>query len=422
MTPAVQGRHAAFRGGVAAVALGILLALALSACGGTTKTRTVTRNGVGDRSRTTTTTTDTTAPTDTTATTAGATTPYTETVPTAPVNPVVNRVSIGRFFSPDSPWNTNIESIPADQGSQRLMKLAQLRPAIVEEPDGSLKRTFRRIKAGLTINVNHWTDPIYSDAGGTNTTAQCRQLDCGPDAVSSIVLQRGARPDPRFDGWMTNILTGSRLAYDFWRGRRLEDGVLSYQYVKKWDLNGPGFQAPGNVSARGSGLPLFAGIIRPEEIRAGRIDHALSIAIPGAAVRRYVQPASSTDGNGPFKSVPEGARLRLRNDFRIIIDNRLAKNRQERRAAGLIVDALQRFGAIVVDRSAAPTIFAQRNANWHRLLPLNLLQNIPLRDFEVVQLPSKVYSVDRPPNGSDTATGLPQNTPASTPAGVPGVG
>jgi hypothetical protein len=222
---------------------------------------------------------------------------------------------------------------------------------------------------------------------------------------------------------MTVVLTGQRVAYDFWRGRRLENGILSYQFDKKWDLNGPGFQSPGNVSARGSGLPLFAGIIRPEDIRSGQINHALAISIPGAARNRYVQPASSTDGNGPFASVPEGARLRLKTDFKVRIDNRLAKNRAERRAANMILTALSRYGAIVVDRSAAPTLYAQRNANWKRILPLNALQNIPLRDFEVVRLPDKVYNVDKPPNVEALgANGLPQSAPGSPPSGVPGVG
>ena len=72
-----------------------------------------------------------------------------------------------------------------------------------------------------------------------------------------------------------------------------------------------GYLPPKAPSARGSGLPLFAGIITPADIRSGAIRHALAISVPGPAATNYVQPASVTDGNGRTTSLPEGARLRL---------------------------------------------------------------------------------------------------------------
>ena len=156
--------------------------------------------------------------------------------------------------------------------------------------------------------------------------------------------------------------------------------------MKAWALDGPGFQPPTGVSARGSGLPLFAGLITPEEVRAGRIEHALAISIPGAAQRKYVQPASRTDGTGSLRSVPEGARLRLRPGAEKKLTHTFVRNGTERETARTIITALERYGAIVVDRSAAPTMYAQRNADWNKILPLNLLQDIPLSRFDVMEL------------------------------------
>ena len=59
-------------------------------------------------------------------------------------------------------------------------------------------------------------------------------------------------------------------------------------------------------------LPLFAGMIDPQQASKGTINHALAIAIPGLARRNYVQPASVTDGVGRLESLPAGARIRLR--------------------------------------------------------------------------------------------------------------
>jgi hypothetical protein len=408
-----------------------------------------------------------------------------------------SRATFPRFFSPGSPWNTDVSEEPVDQRSERMIERARIRVAVREE-NGQLIRVRRPLEEeGVTINTTRWTVPLFSEQGGVDTVAVCRQVDCGPDAVESIRLPPSARPDPRFDGWMTVINSQTREAHDFWRARREQDGSISYHFVKKWDLNGPGFQEPGGVSARGSGLPLFAGLIRPEEIDRGRIDHALAIAVPGAAKERFVQPASRTDGVGFRDSIPEGARLRLR--FRNSEDyiNRAcpaderarylreeqrearARNRQlardqnrefnpkgeearklarirarilrqdlaraERRPCGLarspeaqltktfvrndvhrrtaqvIIEALKHYGAIVVERAASPTLYAQRNARWKKIMPPNLLQDIVLRNFEVLEMPR---TLNDPGSFTevDPFTGLPTAAPASLPGTATGTG
>jgi hypothetical protein len=325
-------------------------------------------------------------------------------------------LGISRFFNETSPWNTTVIGDRVDPDSDRLMKLARLRTAAEERPDGTLVPIRRPIKVGLTVNVRRWTVPVFSERGGVETPAICRQADCGPDQVDSIVLPPDAAPDPRFDGWMTVIDSAEGIARDFWRARREVDGSISYHFVKAWELDGPGFQAPGEVSARGSGLPLFAGLIRPEEIEAGRIDHALAISVPGPARLKFVQPASRTDGNGALRSLPEGARLRLQPGMEDKLTRTFVRNGRERRAAETIIEALERYGAIVVDRSAAPTMYAQRNVDWRGVLPLNLLQDIGLGKFEVMELP-RVLDVTRTNVGEGfTDAGIPSAGAASVPA------
>ena len=69
----------------------------------------------------------------------------------------------------------------------------------------------------------------------------------------------------------------------------------------------PGYSEPYHEGARGSGLPLFAGLIRPERAaRPGEITHALAISVPGPAQGVFVQPASSTDGNGRLELAARG--------------------------------------------------------------------------------------------------------------------
>ncbi|MFN8152042.1 MAG: hypothetical protein U0R24_13075 [Solirubrobacterales bacterium] len=363
-------------------------------------------------------TTATTPPTDISGTALPPTTTTTTTTPaiSPPVSSPLDSTSTGavlsRPFSSASPWNTDVSDEPVDPESKAMMRRAQKRLAAVEQPNGRITTEERKITVGLTVNVTRWTVPVFSDnqPGAIPRPTVCRQLTCGSDATTSIIIPLDACPDPRFDGWMTVLDTSARVAYDYWRARCEADGSISYHYVKAWELDGLGFQDPTGVSARGSGLPLFAGLITPQEVESGRIEHALAISVPGAAQRRYVQPASRTDGTGAVNSVPEGARLKLRDGAEKLLTRKFVRNGAQRETARTIISALERYGAIIVDRSAAPTMYAQRNADWTDVLPLNLLQDIPLSKFDVVDLP-KIH-FDPPREGEEP---LPDGTPESIP-------
>jgi hypothetical protein len=267
-----------------------------------------------------------------------------------------------RPFSSASPWNTPVDTSPVDANSVRYLALVKQRIGTVELGSGQVQQQVTTHPGALWVNTRKWAPPIVDAKGGRSTSFVCRQLpqDCG-DAVSSLTLPVDVSPLPQYDGWLTVTDRSRGVAFDFWRARRSRDGgTISYQFARRWDLGGPGFLKPTVVSARGSGLPLFAGVIVPQEVRAGQIDHALAIALPGPAQRNYVQPASRTDGDGPSASLPEGARIRLRSSFQL----RRVPAGANPRAAEAIVAALKRYGAIVVDRARVPTLFAQQNFNW----------------------------------------------------------
>lgn len=329
----------------------------------------------------------------TTATTTTRTTTATSPTPAATGAPLA---AGARPFSARSPWNTRVDTMDVERRSATLIQTATQRLGVRESGNQDAVRTEqRRINAPLFINTKVWTDPVVdAQDDGVPTKVVCRQInlpppdnDCGDGwSVSSLDIPADESPRPQYDGWFTVVDRAKGVAYDLWRARRSADGrSMSYQFMRRWDLRGPGFLPPGAVSARGSGLPLFAGLITPADVRSGVIRHALAIAVPGPAARNYVQPASVTDGNGPFGSLPEGARIRLKPG--VSFDRLLSTNpglasgvptadgtrslrrrpfpgNTNRRAARAILTALRDYGAIVVDRAATPTLYAQLNVKW----------------------------------------------------------
>lgn len=392
-------------------AIAVAFALAFAGCGATKQ----------EESSTPATSTSSEGTVATSTTPSQATTGVVTTTPVQPQSEAVGAGAItaelSRPFSAASPWNMRVDRQPADPNSGRLILLARQRKE-VEYAGGAAPRVrTRTISSGLFINTRRWTDTIVDGAEGVPTSVVCRQqiAYCGDGKdVTMLNIPVDAAPQPQFDGWFTVIDRAAGVAYDLWRARRSVDRqVVSYQFMRKWSLNGLGFQAPDNVSARGSGLPLFAGVILPSEVEAGTIEHALAISVPGPARGRYVQPASSTDGVGSERSLPEGAHIRLRLGVRL---GRLSTGTNAR-GARAILRALKTYGAIVVDRARVPTLYGQLNGNWQTRLrnrageliygngrrlpgalqrrpgvgvPLlrgNEVQSLRLNDFEVVKLP-----------------------------------
>ncbi|GAB2873289.1 hypothetical protein [Nocardioides pacificus] len=315
-----------------------------------------------------------------------------------------------RFFSADSPWNVRVDTVGIDERSSEMIALAKERIGVIEQEGDLPPRTQRRVvDEGIYINTEAWTTPVV--AGGVPTDLVCRQLTCGDEIEGdSLAVPSDIDPDARYDGWFTIVDLDSDTAYDLWRARREDDGTISYHFARRWNLDGTGYGEPQLVGARGSGLPLFAGLIRPGELEAGRIEHALALSVPGPAQRTFVSPASSTDGNGRGASLPEGARVRLRSDvvLRPAIDpltgEEIELTIQQRRLADAIVATLRTYGAIIVDRAAVPTLYAQRDATAG-LLAGNELQGLTLDDFEVLELGTRYkYPPDAEPEPG-TASG-----------------
>jgi hypothetical protein len=302
-----------------------------------------------------------------------------------------------RYFATSSPWNTSAQGLPVADDSARMLDLAVQRIAVREVPGKEGVVTFiRRRPEALTINTLAWA-PLVVPAGGDGaemTRMVCRQSDCGPEdpkVPDELALPPGTTPDPRYDGWLSVIDPEKRVGYDFWRARRQGDGTISFQFSKGWTLDGPGFSRPvaedpiRATGARGSGLPLFAGLISPGELTQGRIDHALAISLPGIARRNFVQPASVTNGIGSRQSLPAGARVRLRGSVGIRNSPREFKGIRSR-SVETILTALREYGAIVVDRSSVPTLYAPRGTS-NRLVRGNELDWLTVDDFEAIQLP-----------------------------------
>ena len=175
-----------------------------------------------------------------------------------------------------------------------------------------------------------------------------------------------------------------------WRLRRSGDGWAATngaRYNVRWDAVPPRSSSGNPFTARGAGIPYLAGLVRPCEIRRGRIEHALAFAYDYPRPQ-HVYPASKSDGKSEDpRDLPEGARLQL--------DPALTAGRLRRlgcRSACLtIARALQKYGMYVVDASGRPKVMMEyeETARWNGLVTADTVRPIPLSRFKLVMPPRR---------------------------------
>lgn len=245
---------------------------------------------------------------------------------------------------------------------------------------------------GFGLAWNSWAVPVYT--AGANTPRRTVRLtaDWAPRRfLRGVPLPDYARPDPEDDGHICVIDPDSGCEYDLWQAR-FEGGEWSASWANSIRIDGDGVY-PAGFSCRGSGFALLAGVIWPDELRAGRIDHALAMIYDFIRAGGPVPPATESDGEVVRPdALPEGARLQLDPE----LDLATLGLRPFERA---IARAMQEYGLIVVDSGGGVAFqavhpFSVQGNPYAGLWPADEdpvdLTAIPLDRLRVLRLPAQV--------------------------------
>jgi hypothetical protein len=136
-------------------------------------------------------------------------------------------------------------------------------------------------------------------------------------------------------------------------------------------------RSAGRTSADSAGLPIFAGLVRYDEVvEQGKITHALRFTTRSTR-HAYVYPAShfasdERDDNLP----PMGMRVRLKRDYDISSFPPTAK---------VILQALKTYGMILADNGGDWFISGTPDPRWNAG-EINALKKVKGSAFEVVRM------------------------------------
>lgn len=142
-----------------------------------------------------------------------------------------------------------------------------------------------------------------------------------------------------------------------------------------FDLRSNALRPDTWTSADAAGLPIFAGLVRYDEVSAGRIQHALRFTV-NKAQRGFVHPATHYGSGGGSEAPPMGARLRLKADYDISGYTGQAR---------VVLEALKTYGMFVADIGTSWYISGATDSRWNDD-DLDQLKAVPGSAFEVVKI------------------------------------
>jgi len=247
------------------------------------------------------------------------------------------------YFGPNSPWN-----VPVGNHAQLDPHSAEYAQMLADSGFG-----FQLNQSNWTIRVEHATanTPHYNvtSADGWHYDGVPLEPAWGGTSDSDNAL---AIVDPTNNKVWTFFRPGNVAeTHHFDSG---SGGAV-------FDLNGSGWWDPsagggGPWAGRSSNASYLAGLITPEELQAGHIDHALAVAVDeGLLGNTSALPAKTTDGTVPG-GIPNGTHLQL--------DPNLDLNSLHLGREGMIVaEALQEYGAFVVERGGGFALYFESNQN-----------------------------------------------------------
>jgi len=175
-----------------------------------------------------------------------------------------------RPYSDQSPFNRPVEGGAAANSEEVVSRVMSFSPT----PD--------KFAGGTAGTAADWSHPIYfSEPTDPTYTIECTESwgTCEVEGMQ-IRIPADAEPAGGSDGHLAVIDQASGWEYDFWQvqSKPAGGGTMKVSWGGRTAIAGAGADGLGS-EATASEFGLAAGVIRPAELAAGEINHALFMGV-----------------------------------------------------------------------------------------------------------------------------------------------
>jgi hypothetical protein len=290
-----------------------------------------------------------TTPTDTSTTPTDTSTP-----PPFDSGPAGPGAFVGpcRIYPADNPWNQDISALPVHASATAFAANMHLTTALHADW-GTFTEGY-----GIPYNVGPagpaqkmtWTE---SWAAGESDKLPCADgspfcypipSSCkieGPSDSHLLFLDTAGAPD-------------NCTLYELWQARPFSGSGWTASNGAIFKMGTNALRPDGWTSADAAGLPILPGLVRFDEVKAGKIEHAIRFTMNNT-YQGYIHPATHAAGLSSSSQPPMGLRMRLKASVAI---GSYSKEAQ------VILTAMKKYGIILADNGSNWYISGEENDGW----------------------------------------------------------
>ncbi len=267
-------------------------------------------------------------------------------------------------FPPDNPWNTDISGLPVHASSASYLSQIAL-----DGGGGSAAFLHADFGGGGEYGIPYVTVGADEPMVPISFFDWPHESDPGPYPVPLGAPVEG--------GSDRHVIAVDRDACKLYELFNATAGTSRWDASNgaRFDLRSNALRPDGWTSADAAGLPIFAGLVRYDEVAAGVITHALRVTFRRTS-NAYLHPATHEAGANPDNPnrPPMGLRLRLSAGFDLSGYSGQAL---------VILRAMKKYGLIVADNGSNWFVTGAADTRWDDE-DLDQLKTVPGSAFEVV--------------------------------------
>jgi hypothetical protein len=266
-------------------------------------------------------------------------------------------------FPASSPWHENVSRLAVSPLSSAY--IASIGASGFLHPD---------FGSNLTYGIPYAVVPRGQRKVAIHFTAYGDQSDKGPYPIPPGAPVEGGAGSSG-DRHVLVVQAGTCKLYELYDAHPNADGSWDAGSGAVFDLRSNKLRPDGWTSADAAGLPIFAGLIRYDEIQRGVINHAIRFTAPQTQAG-FIHPATHFASSSPDPNLPPmGLRLRLKASFDISHFPRVAR---------IILRAMKTYGLILADNGSPWYFQGATDPRWNDA-QLDSLKSVPASAFEAVQ-------------------------------------
>ena len=299
-------------------------------------------------------------------------------------------------FASNSVWNQDISNAAVDPNSNAIINF--IGSSVAVHPDFGAGEY-----NGSSMGIPYTVVGTGQSLANINFTAYGDESDPGPMPIPANAPIEGYPNPGSGDRHVLVVDNAGCWLYELYGAYPGTGGSWNAGSAAVWDLLSNEQRPYTWTSADAAGLPILPGLVRYDEVAAGKIQHAVRFTLQSSRAA-FVPPASHWAANSSNSlAAPMGMRLRLKASYDISTFS--AANQ-------VILKALKQYGMIMADNGSSMYISGAPDDRWNND-DLHQLGSVQASDFEVV-LMSPIYTSANVPQGASPSISSFSATPSST--------